>query len=689
MADVSKEIALEVSLKDSTGEGTKSAKQRLREMQKELIAMAEAGQQGTDAFKNLERQAGKLKDEIGDINQRIKNLASDTKRIDSVVSAIQGVAAGFQIAQGAAALFGDENEDLQKALVKVQGAMALSTGVQQVANLLQKESAVMMGLNALATNASTVAQKAYAIAVGTSTGAMRAFRIALAATGIGAAVVAVGFLVTALSNLKTQQDLAAESAKKQAKAQEDLTQSLAKTDKEIELNILRAKNAGKTEKQIADIEAQGYIERAKANEDFIAQSNKLLEKNAREKIALEVKANNPIEGETATERYQSRQQQLREISLELTQDNIDKKIKLELAGNKELNEKIKQADFDAQINREKAREIEIASTKSSNDKKIQETQNIAKELAAIQKKYADEAMLQKMGELRKELSVIDLKYAADLEKLKKHGQDTANLEAVIRQEKLNKEKEFAIQLRNIQQERADKQKEADDKTEQYNIARMQREGEMRKRQLESEKLIAEEIKRINKSVADYKEQVVTDSLNSITSILQAFGNKNKALAYAALLIEKGAGIANVIISLQKEMAANNLQASLHPLNLLTGGAAGLTYAAKLNTLAKIRAGLRIAAITATGIQAAQSISSGGGGGGGGTGGTAPLPSAGGAGGTAPAPSFANPQTTLLGNQGQPLPQPQGNQPMRAYVVERDIQQTTSRVRRLSEFATLG
>ena len=55
----------------------------------------------------------------------------------------------------------------------------------------------------------------------------------------------------------------------------------------------------------------------------------------------------------------------------------------------------------------------------------------------------------------------------------------------------------------------------------------------------------------------------------------------------------------------------------------------------------------------------------------------------------PSATFSNPNTTMLGNQGEPVPQPQGSQPMRAYVVERDIQQTTSRVRRLSEFATLG
>ena len=150
--------------------------------------MALAGQEGTEAFRKMEVEAGKLKDQIGDTSQRIKNLASDTRNIDTFVAAVQGITAGFQIAQGAAALFGSENEDLQKALLKVQGAMALANGVQQVANLLNKDSILI-------TQGQTAAQTLYATAVGTSTGAMKAFRIALIATGIGAAVAAVGLLI--------------------------------------------------------------------------------------------------------------------------------------------------------------------------------------------------------------------------------------------------------------------------------------------------------------------------------------------------------------------------------------------------------------------------------------------------------------------------------------------------------------
>jgi hypothetical protein len=142
----------------------------------------------------MEAEAGKLKDQIGDTSQRIKTLASDTVRIDTVVSAVQGITAGFQIAQGAAALFGSENEDLQKSLLKVQGAMALATGVQQVANLLNKDSILI-------TQGQAAAQALYATAVGASTGAMKAFRIALLATGIGAAIAAVGLLIAKWDDL--------------------------------------------------------------------------------------------------------------------------------------------------------------------------------------------------------------------------------------------------------------------------------------------------------------------------------------------------------------------------------------------------------------------------------------------------------------------------------------------------------
>ena len=185
---VTKEIVLEVGLKDSTGQGAESAKKRLREMQRALVDLAVAGKESTEEFRKLEAEAGELSDTIGDVSQRVKNMGSDTKNIEAFTQAVQGVAAGFQIAQGAAALFGEENEDIQKAMLQVNATMAIANGIMQVSTLLQKESAISMTANRIATALYDKTLKGSVVSLGL-------FRTALISTGIGAAIVAVGLLV--------------------------------------------------------------------------------------------------------------------------------------------------------------------------------------------------------------------------------------------------------------------------------------------------------------------------------------------------------------------------------------------------------------------------------------------------------------------------------------------------------------
>ena len=155
---------------------------QLRGLKQELAALEAAGQDGTDAFNKLLISAAKLEDQIGDTRDRVRILASDTFKFDAAVGATQALASGFEVAQGAAALFGSESEDLQKSLLKVQAAIAVANGVQQIAALVTEQSAVK-------TAVLTAAQAAYATVVGTSTGALKVFRLALAATGVGALVI--------------------------------------------------------------------------------------------------------------------------------------------------------------------------------------------------------------------------------------------------------------------------------------------------------------------------------------------------------------------------------------------------------------------------------------------------------------------------------------------------------------------
>lgn len=180
--DAKKALDNQAKAIDNLGKSGKSLTGQLRGLKQELAALEAAGQDGTDAFNKLLISAARLEDQIGDTRDRVRILASDTFKFDAAVGATQALASGFEVAQGAAALFGSESEDLQKSLLKVQAAIAVANGVQQIAALVTEQSAVK-------TAVLTAAQATYATVVGTSTGALKVFRLALAATGVGALVI--------------------------------------------------------------------------------------------------------------------------------------------------------------------------------------------------------------------------------------------------------------------------------------------------------------------------------------------------------------------------------------------------------------------------------------------------------------------------------------------------------------------
>lgn len=115
---------------------------QLRAMREQLQKMEDAGEFGTKAFVDLSIAAGQLEDQIGDTQQRIRILASDTKEIDAIMGLGDGLAGAFYIATSGAELFGGELEGLQEAFYKVQGVMSILSGTQQMYNALQKDSAV-------------------------------------------------------------------------------------------------------------------------------------------------------------------------------------------------------------------------------------------------------------------------------------------------------------------------------------------------------------------------------------------------------------------------------------------------------------------------------------------------------------------------------------------------------------------
>lgn len=199
---------------------------QLRDLREQMALLKITGKENTAEYRAMAASAAQLQDAYEDANREVKNMASDTGTLSGLVD-IGGAAIGtFSAMQGAIALWGDENEDLQKTLVKLNGLIAILSGLTQVQNVLQKESAA-------ATLLQTVRQRAYTIVVGQSTGAMRAFRIALAATGIGLFIIALGTLIAYFAQANGQINIYNSESARLAKTKKELDAIQKSYNKEL------------------------------------------------------------------------------------------------------------------------------------------------------------------------------------------------------------------------------------------------------------------------------------------------------------------------------------------------------------------------------------------------------------------------------------------------------------------------
>lgn len=141
---------------------------QLREMTQELIRLRMEGKANTEEYDQLLRKTGEMKDAMMDAQNEVKQMASDTSTLNSVLGGAQAAAGAFSVALGVMNLVGDKDsktaKELAEAQQKLQAAIAITTGLQAVQNALQKESALMMGVNKIRLLAAAAAQRAYAAA---------------------------------------------------------------------------------------------------------------------------------------------------------------------------------------------------------------------------------------------------------------------------------------------------------------------------------------------------------------------------------------------------------------------------------------------------------------------------------------------------------------------------------------------
>ena len=124
-------VGINITVQGNAVESIGSVKKALREANAELInAQSNFGDYSQEAI-NAAKKVAELKDRISEARETA-DLFDPGKKFQAFAGAVNAVAGGFTAVQGALGIVGAESEDLQKSLLKVQSALALSQGLSTI-----------------------------------------------------------------------------------------------------------------------------------------------------------------------------------------------------------------------------------------------------------------------------------------------------------------------------------------------------------------------------------------------------------------------------------------------------------------------------------------------------------------------------------------------------------------------------
>jgi len=532
------QVAFELTANGSQAEGSvKSLKAQLREAQNDVQALSDKFGATSEQAVAAARRAAELKDAIGDA-KALTDAFNPDRKFQAFSGAIQGVVGGFAALQGAQALFGSESEELEKVLVKVQAAMALSQGINSI--MEAKDAFNILG-TVIKTNV---------------VGAFSSMKAAIASTGIGLLIIGIGLLVEKFMSMS---DAAEEAAKSQEKLNEStkkfadigLKANLAALEREEKLLISRARLAGKSEDEIFKIQ-QDYRKKKLEVQTGYYNEIKNVDANAAAD-ALNTIKNGIVEGQVA----------------ELDNQTKLKKIRSDAARER------------SQKNKENA------------DKQKQETQQANDEQNKLQKQLQDEITLSLISNERDRAAT---KLEMDLENSKK---DIENGKATTKEKNESialLEQQYMVNLRAMQDKWAEediaKIQENATKQAEKNNEKRKLDYENKQKELADQKAYNEAVLQAEQELQDAKFGIVEGGISALQTLAQG----NEKLSNILFAVEKAAAIAKIVVNTQNEIAEYYANPTW---SLMPDGGLALKTAASLK--AKIRAGISIGTILATTI----------------------------------------------------------------------------------------
>jgi hypothetical protein len=433
---------LKKQLKDATQE-LQIARQRFGDLSTEAVAAA--------------KKVATIRDSIEAANEQAA-LFDPGKRFQALTSAASLAAGAVGAVQGAMGLFGAESEDVQKALLKVQSAMALSQGLSQLADLgkvteelkssfkglvgttAQKTAATAsdtaaVAANSAATRGQSIATLASSAATKAATISLKVMRGALIGLGIPALVIGLVALVQNFGAIKDAVLAAVPSLGRIAATIGGLVQTVTDfvgitSQANRELDALTKGTTARNEsidQQIKLLTAQG----GKEKEIF-----ELKKKQTQQELADIIKSDR-LEGKTSEERQKREKELLNNLTIETATYNKKQADEAKAAAEKQAGE-AKAAAEKAKANQEKVNAEKLEAQKILADAQNSLLTEREQEAAAI------EATFQEQSKKLKEAGIAD---DGTLEEVRRKG--LADIDKKYNDEKEAKDKAFQDRLNEI------------------------------------------------------------------------------------------------------------------------------------------------------------------------------------------------------------------------------------------------
>ena len=234
----------------------------IRNLKEQMAGMTE----GTEEYAAAMKRLGELQDRMGDIGTQGRIFADDNKNIRATMDAVSGLTGAMTAGVGVASLFGAEEEKLAQIQTKLQAVMAITMGVQQVANTLNKDSYFTHILLTGAKNMLTAATTRLSVALGISNVAAKALMATL--------TLGLSFVIAGLIYLWNKFSESAKEGQKELNDEINLTKtSMEQLSSDIDFDVRVAEAAGKSKKELIELRreaAKTALALADANFDKVS-----------------------------------------------------------------------------------------------------------------------------------------------------------------------------------------------------------------------------------------------------------------------------------------------------------------------------------------------------------------------------------------------------------------------------------